>query len=59
MIHSLLDDIPGIGNQRKQMLLRKFGSMKKIREASKEELHEAGLPEKVAESVRTYLDQND
>ncbi|MFT8312546.1 MAG: excinuclease ABC subunit UvrC [Sporolactobacillus sp.] len=56
MIHSLLDDIPGIGRQRKQMLLRKFGSMKKIREASREELQEAGLPEKVAESMRNYLD---
>ncbi|MCO7124781.1 excinuclease ABC subunit UvrC [Sporolactobacillus shoreicorticis] len=56
MIHSVLDDIPGIGRQRKQMLLRKFGSMKKIREASRQELQEAGLPEKVAESMRNYLD---
>lgn len=56
MIHSLLDDVPGVGEQRKRMLLRKFGSIKKIREASSEELREAGLPEKVAESMRTYLD---
>ncbi|MCL1630566.1 excinuclease ABC subunit UvrC [Sporolactobacillus sp. CPB3-1] len=56
MVHSLLDDVPGIGKQRKQMLLHKFGSMKKIREASSEELQDAGLPEKVAVSVREYLD---
>lgn len=56
MIHSLLDDVPGIGKQRKQKLLQTFGSIKKIREASSAELQEAGLPEKVAESVRKYLD---
>jgi excinuclease ABC subunit C len=56
MIHSLLDDVPGIGKQRKQKLLQSFGSIKKIREASSAELQEAGLPEKVAESVRKYLD---
>ncbi|MET1247411.1 excinuclease ABC subunit UvrC [Sporolactobacillus sp. STCC-11] len=58
MIHSLLDDVPGVGEQRKRMLLRKFGSIKKIREASSEELREAGLPKKVAESMRNYLDNS-
>ncbi|MCO7175977.1 excinuclease ABC subunit UvrC [Sporolactobacillus kofuensis] len=58
MIHSVLDDIPGIGKQRKQLLLTKFGSVKKIREASSEELLNAGLPEKVAESIRNYLDNS-
>lgn len=56
MIHSVLDDIPGIGTQRKQALLRKFGSVKKIREASSENLREAGLPQKVAETLKKYLD---
>ncbi|MDD9147875.1 MULTISPECIES: excinuclease ABC subunit UvrC [unclassified Sporolactobacillus] len=55
MIHSVLDDIPGIGKQRKQALLRKFGSVKKIREASSENLMEAGLPHKIAENVKKYL----
>ena len=35
-----LIDIPGIGGQRKKELLRRFGSLKKIREASMEELRE-------------------
>ncbi|WP_010630389.1 excinuclease ABC subunit UvrC [Sporolactobacillus vineae] len=55
MLHSVLDDIPGIGRQRKMALLRKFGSVKKIREASSADLRDAGLPQHVAESVQKYL----
>ncbi|RYM06889.1 excinuclease ABC subunit UvrC [Sporolactobacillus sp. THM7-7] len=55
MLHSVLDDIPGVGRQRKQALLSAFGSVKKIREASHEALREAGLPQKVAETVKKYL----
>lgn len=49
---SPLDEISGIGPKRKAHLLRKFGSLRKIAEASKEELSEkGGLPENVAEKV--------
>jgi excinuclease ABC subunit C len=49
---SPLDEIPGIGPKRKAHLLRKFGSLRKIAEASKEELSEkGGLPENLAEKV--------
>ena len=37
-IHSILDDIPGIGDTRRKALLRKFKSVEKIRDASLEEL---------------------
>jgi excinuclease ABC subunit C len=37
---SLLEDVPGVGPQRKKALLRHFGSLKKIREASQEELEQ-------------------
>jgi excinuclease ABC subunit C len=37
-LQSELDDIPGIGEKRKKMLLNKFGSLKKIKEASQEDL---------------------
>src|SRR5205814_817022 len=37
-ITSRLDDIPGVGPARKKALLRKFGSVKAIREATVEEL---------------------
>ena len=37
-VHSVLDDIPGIGQTRRKALLRKFKSIENIREASVEEL---------------------
>ncbi|WP_404329475.1 excinuclease ABC subunit UvrC [Mesobacillus maritimus] len=52
---SLLDDIDGIGEKRKKMLLKHFGSVKKMREASLEELKAAGLPAKVAEELQKKL----
>lgn len=48
---SLLDDIPGIGEKRKKALLKHFGSVKKMKEASLEELNAAGLPANVAEEL--------
>ncbi|MBO0601406.1 excinuclease ABC subunit UvrC [Sporosarcina sp. E16_3] len=52
---SALDGLPGVGPKRKTMLLRHFESMKKIREASVEELQQAGLSLAVAKSVETYF----
>lgn len=37
-VHSILDDIPGIGDTRRKTLLRKFKSVENIRDASEEEL---------------------
>ncbi|QTD41504.1 excinuclease ABC subunit UvrC [Sporosarcina sp. Te-1] len=48
---SSLDAIPGIGAKRKKQLLKHFGSMKKIKAASLDELRGAGLPESVANQV--------
>ena len=47
MVDSVLDDVPGIGETRKRALLRRFGSLKKMREADIEELAEV-LPTAVA-----------
>jgi len=53
---SILDDIPGIGEKRKKNLLQHFGSFKKIREASVEDLLEVeGINQKVAEAIYEYL----
>jgi excinuclease ABC subunit C len=54
MIDSTLDDVPGIGPTRKKALLRRFGSLKRIRAASREELGEA-LPEAVATGLYAAL----
>lgn len=51
---SSLDGIPGVGPKRKSLLLQHFGSVKKIQEATEEQLQEAGLPKKLAESVKQF-----
>ncbi|MGE6595414.1 excinuclease ABC subunit C [Bacillus proteolyticus] len=55
VIQSALDDIPGIGDKRKKVLLKHFGSLKKMKEASIAEFVEAGMPKNVAEAIYTYL----
>jgi excinuclease ABC subunit C len=52
--HSVLEDIPGVGATRKKLLLRHFGSLKRVREASIEELAEV-LGPTVAERVHAAL----
>ena len=54
MVDSVLDDVPGIGPTRKKALIRRFGSLKRIREASEPELAEV-VPEAVAESLYAAL----
>ncbi|MBS4215432.1 MULTISPECIES: excinuclease ABC subunit UvrC [Neobacillus] len=48
---SLLDDIPGIGEKRKKQLLKEFGSVKKMKEATLEEFRGIGIPQNVAEEL--------
>ncbi len=51
---SVLDLAPGIGEVRRKELLKRFGSLKKIKEASVEELSKV-LPNDVAQSLVSYL----
>jgi excinuclease ABC subunit C len=56
MTASILDEIPGVGPGRKKALLRAFGSLKKLREASAEEIAAVkGIPRSVAEEVASVL----
>lgn len=52
---SQLDDIEGLGPKRKRKLLKHFKSIKKMEEASLEEIQAAGLPKSVAENVLAYF----
>ncbi|MCY4402470.1 MAG: excinuclease ABC subunit UvrC [Candidatus Poribacteria bacterium] len=53
---SVLDEIPNIGPKRKQALLKQFGSIDAIRQASLDELLSVkGIPRKVAENIRKNL----
>ena len=53
-LSSLLDVVPGIGEVKRKELLRKFGSLKKMKEASISELEEV-LNHDVAENLFSYL----
>ena len=55
-VQSALDSIPGIGPKRKKALLRQFGSLSGIRQASLDELAAVpGMTRKLAEKIKEYL----
>jgi excinuclease ABC subunit C len=54
MVDSVLDEVPGIGPKRKKDLLKRFGSLKKMREAGAESLAEV-VPKKVADDLYAAL----
>lgn len=53
-LSSLLDAVPGIGEVRKKELLKAFGSLKKMKEASIEELSTV-VGQEIAEKLFSYL----
>jgi excinuclease ABC subunit C len=56
MTRSALDGIPGLGDTRRRKLLKHFGSVKRVRAASVEELASVqGIPQTVAEAVYEAL----
>mgnify|MGYP004654795275 FL=1 len=57
-ISSILDNIPGIGNKRSKDLIKKFGSVKRMKEASLGELCEI-IPEDIAKLLINYLENYD
>jgi excinuclease ABC subunit C len=58
MTASVLDDVTGLGPKRKRALLRHFGSVKRLREATAEEIAAVpGIPVQVAEEVVAVLAQ--
>ena len=54
LFQSILDDVEGIGPKRKKELLKHFGSVKKLKEATLEQLEEV-LPKEVAKNLFTVL----
>ena len=55
-IQSVLDGVDGIGDKRRKELIKKYGSVKKMKDASIDELKEI-LPEKVAIELNRYLSE--
>ena len=54
MVDSVLDEVPGIGPKRKRELIRRFGSLKRIREVGADDLAEV-VPKNVAVSLYAAL----
>ena len=61
IFNSILDPIEGLGDKRKEELLKYFVNIEKIKEATIEELIEAKMPKNVAENIYNYFhgEQND
>lgn len=55
-LHSILEDIPNIGEKRRRNLLMKFGSVENIKNATLDELLETpSIDKKAAQSIRDYF----
>lgn len=58
-LSSVLEEIDGVGKQKRETLMEKFGSLDKIMSAKKEEIAAVpGIGEKLAEKIKTYLEEN-
>jgi len=59
MTASVLDDIPGVGPKRKKLLLKAFGSVRRLREADAEAIAAVpGVPRELAEEIAAVLRQS-
>ena len=59
LTHSMLDEIPGVGETRRNALLQHFGSLAKIREAKIWQLKKVdGISGKTARKIYDYLREN-
>jgi excinuclease ABC subunit C len=56
---SILDDCPGVSQNRKSLLLRRFGSVNRLRKASVDEIAATeGIGRKLAEEVHLFLQRH-
>ena len=53
-LESVLSNVSGLGDKRRTALLKKYGSLKKIEEASIDELKSI-IPEEIAKNLKKYL----
>ncbi len=58
--HSILDEIPGVGPERRKALMRSFDSIEEIKISSPEVMSEkAGIPLPVSEKIHEFFHKND
>ncbi len=59
MVESLLDDVPGLGEVRRKTLLKYFGSLKKLRAATVEEIAQVpGIGDRTATAIKDAVEQH-
>jgi len=58
-VHSVLDEVPGIGEQRRNNLLKKFGSVRRIKTASLDDIAAVkGMTRPVAAKLQEHLSRH-
>lgn len=57
MFSSVLDDIPGVGEKRKRALLKHFGSMKNMKEATVDDFRAIAIPDSVSRELLKRLQE--
>lgn len=58
-VHSILDDIPGVGKERKKQIIQHFKTIDHLRKASLEDIEEVqGIPQNVASNIYNYFHSN-
>ena len=59
-VHSILDDIPTIGETRRKALMRHFDSLEQIKNAGVEELREVpGMNERSAKEIVAFFEKRE
>lgn len=59
MVESLLDPVPGLGETRRKALMKEFGSIRKLRAASAEQIRAVpGIGPATAEAIVNALAEN-
>jgi excinuclease ABC subunit C len=59
MVESLLDDVPGLGEVRRKTLLKHFGSLRKLRAATVDEVAMVpGIGRRTAEAIKAAVEQS-
>ena len=59
-VHSVLDDIPGVGPSRRRLLMKEFSSIDELKEASVDRLSEIeGIPRNAARAIYDFFRQQE
>ena len=59
-VHSVLDEIPGVGPSRRRALMKAFSSIEELKEAEAQTIGErAEIPQNVADGIYQFLHQNE